>query len=112
MAIKQIQLIAPVQLTNAAAPYLTAPANTSYRVGRAGFANPTGGAVIVTAYLVASGGSPTVANEIVPGISVPAGANYISPEMAGLVVPQGSTIQALASAATSIVFYASGVSIQ
>lgn len=110
MAIKQLLLIAPIPLTGAAAIYLLAPTNTSYRIGRACFCNPTAGALIVTAYLVAAGGTPTASNEIIPGISVPAGATYVSPEMAGLVVPQGSTVQVQGGAA--IVFYASGVSIQ
>lgn len=112
MTIKQVQLIAPIQLAAAATSYITVPANTTYRIGRAGFANPTGGALLVTAYLVPAAGAPGVANIVVSAVSVPAGTTYISPELAGLVIPQGSTLQAFASAAASIVLYASGVSIQ
>ena len=111
MAIRQVQLIAPTQLGAAVATYLTAPANTSYRIGRAGFSNPTGGAVTVTAYLVPAAGVPIPANVLIDAVSVPAGSTYVSPELAGLVIPPGSTLQAFASAATSIVIYASGVSI-
>lgn len=112
MAIKQVQLVAPTQLAAAVTPYITVPANTSYRIGRAAFANPTGGAQPITVYLVPLSGAPTVANEIIAALNVPAGSTYVSPELAGLVMPAGSTLQAFAGAAASIVFYASGVSIQ
>lgn len=112
MAINQIQLVAPTLLPAAVAVLLTAPANTTYRIGRAGFSNPTGGALTVTAYLVPAAGAASAANQLIDAISVPAGSTYISPELAGLVIPAGSTLQAFASAGASIVFYASGVSIQ
>lgn len=112
MAIKQALLIAPIQLTNIVANYLTVPSNTTYRIGRAVFVNPTGGALTITAYVVPAAGAPGVANEVIAALNVPAGASYVSPELAGLVLPDGSSIQALASAAASIVLYASGVSIQ
>src|SRR5882672_8957010 len=108
MTIRQTQLIAPIQLTNAVATYLTAPVNTTYRIGRAAFSNPTGGAVTVTVYLVPAAGAAGVANEIVNAVNVAAGSTYVSPELAGQVLPPGSTLQALASAGASIVLYASG----
>lgn len=112
MAIKQVQLIAPVQLPAAVAAQLTAPLNTTYRIGRAGFSNPTGGAVAVTAYLVPPAGAPGVANQLIDALVVPAGSTYVSPELAGLVLPPGASLQCFAGSAASIVLYASGVSIQ
>ena len=112
MAVRQLQLIAPVVLTAAVATYLTTPANTTYRIGRAGFVNPTGGALTITVYLVPAAGAAGAGNVIINQVTVPAGATYVSPELAGLVIPAGATIQALASVTGSIVFYASGVSIQ
>lgn len=111
MTIRQIQLIAPTVLPAAVAVLLTAPASTTYRIGRAGFSNPTAGALAVTAYLVPAGGLPSASNVVVPAVVVSAGATYISPELAGLVIPQGSMLQAFAGAAASIVLYASGISI-
>lgn len=115
MAIKQAQLIAPVQLTGAFVAYLTTPANTTYRLGRAGFSNPSGAAITVTVCLVPPAGAPTAANQIMNAVNVPQTgpqSTYVSPELAGLVVPAGWSVQALASSAGAIVFYASGVSIQ
>lgn len=112
MAIKQALLIAPIQLTGVVANYLATPANTTYRISRAVFANPTGGAITITVYVVPAAGAPGVANEVIAAQNIPAGASYVAPELAGLVLPNGSSIQALASAGASIVFYASGVSIQ
>lgn len=112
MAIKQVQLIAPVQLPAAVAAQLTTPANTTYRIGRAAFSNPTGGAIAVTAYLVPAAGAPSAANVVVPAVVVAAGTTYVSPEIAGLVLPAGATLQCFAGSAASIVLYASGVSIQ
>lgn len=111
MAIKQLLLIAPVQLTNVAVNYLTVPLNTTYRIGRAAFSNPTGGALTITAYVVPAAGAAGAANQVINAVNVPAGGTYVSPELAGLVMPAGTTLQALASANTSIVLYASGVSI-
>ena len=109
MAIKQVQLIAPTALPAAVATQLTVPVNTTYRIGRAGFSNPTAGAVAVTAYLVAAAGAPGAGNQVIDGQVVAAGSTYESPELAGLVMPAGSTLQCFGLA---VVLYASGVSIQ
>lgn len=115
MAIKQTQLIAPVQLTAAFVSYLTTPANTTYRIGRAGFSNPSGAAVTVSVCLVPPAGAPTAANQIMNAVNVPQTgpqSTYVAPELAGLVIPAGWSLQALAGTAAAVVFYASGVSIQ
>lgn len=101
MTVRQIPLIAPVAMTGLLAPYLTVPKGTTYRIGRAGFANNTAAAVSVTATL-----SGVV---ILPPTNVPAGRTYVSPELAGLVLPQLSILQA---SGAGVVIYASGVSIQ
>jgi hypothetical protein len=110
--ITQLQLIPPLQLAAAVAVVLTAPANTTYRIGRAGFSNPTAAAIAVTCYLVASGGAPSAANVLIDALVVAAGATYVSPELAGLVIPAGATLQAFAGTAAAVVMYASGVMIQ
>jgi hypothetical protein len=112
MTIRQIPIIAPTQLPAAVTNLVTVPANTTYRVGRAGFSNPTAGALTITMYVVPAGGTPTTANQVIDTVTVPANSTYISPELAGLVIPAGASLQGFASAANAIVVYASGVSIQ
>jgi hypothetical protein len=112
MTIRQVQLVAPTQIAGAATTYLTVPANTTYRIGRAGFSNPSGAAIPITVYLVPAAGAASAANELIDAVNVPAGSTYVSPELAGLVMPAGSTLQALAGTAGVVVLYASGVSIQ
>jgi hypothetical protein len=111
MTINVAQLVAPTQLTGTVAVYFTCPANTTARIDRAIFSNPTGGALTITAYLVPSAGSPTTANQVINAQSIGAGAVYVSPELSGQVLLAGGTLQAFASAATSIVLSASGLTI-
>ena len=106
--ISQVQLIAPKPLPATVASVLTAPANTTYRIGRACFSNPTPGAVTVTAYLVPTAGSPGAANALIDALVVGAGSTYVSPELAGLVIPAGSSLHAFASTGGALVLYASG----
>lgn len=91
-------------MTGTAAPYVTVPQTTTYRIGRAGFANSTGAAVSVSASLL-TGGTAVV---ILPSVNVPAGRTYVSPELAGLVLPAGSSLQA---SGAGVVIYASGTSV-
>jgi hypothetical protein len=104
MTIRQLQLIAPVAMTGTLAPYATVPSATTYRIGRLGFANNTAAAVTVRAALTVSGTAVT----ILPPLSVPAGRTYVSPELAGFVMPQGSTLQA---SGAGVVIYAGGQAI-
>jgi hypothetical protein len=96
MTITVTQLQAPVLLTGTLTSYITAPAKTNYRVSRACFCN-MGAATTVT---VAMG--LTLMN----AVPVPAGWTYVSPELAGLVIPQGKIVQA--SSPGTVIFYASG----
>ncbi len=73
MTIRQSQLIAPVQVAGVATTYLTTPANTTYRLGRTAFSNPTAGAVTVTVYVVAPAGAPSAANEVIDAQSIAPG---------------------------------------
>ena len=106
------QLVAPAQLagTDAAAVY-TAPSLTSVKIGRAVFTNTTGGAISITAGIT-TGGALAAGTTLIPTISVAAGSTYVSPELAGAVIPAGSALRAYASAATSITFTMSGLLIQ
>jgi hypothetical protein len=104
-------LNAGTQLTTLAATYYTAPANTTTVIQSVVLTNTTAGAITATVHLVASGGSATASNMVLSARSIAAGETYLVPGCAGAVVATGGTIQALASANTSIILMASGTEI-
>jgi len=109
--VNQVLLVAAQQLTGSDAVYYTAPANTTAKIGRAVFCNTTAGAVTVTAGIT-TGGALAAATEIISARVVAAGETYVSPELAGQVIPAGSVLRALAGSATSITVMVSGITIQ
>lgn len=108
--VTQAQLVGPQQLTNADASYYTAPSNTTAKIGRAVFTNTTGGAVTITAGIT-TGGAIASGTTLISGRSLAAGEAYVSPELAGAVIPAGSQIHAQASAGASVTFAVSGLTI-
>lgn len=109
--ITQVQLIAPFQLAGADATVYTVPAQTTAKVGRAVFTNTTASAITITAGIT-TGGALTAATTMISARTLAPGEAYVSPELAGAVLPAGSVIRAYASSATSITFTASGLIIQ
>ena len=107
-----VQLVAPAQLagTDAAAVY-TAPALTSAKIGRAVFTNTTAGPVTITAG-ISTGGALAAATTLISAMTLAAGQSYVSPELAGAIIPAASALRAYASAGTSVTFTASGLIIQ
>ena len=108
--ITQVQLVAPVQLSNADAAMYNAPTSTTAKIGRAVFTNTTASAVTITAG-ISPGGALGVL-QMISARTVAPGESYVSPELAGAVLPANSAIRAFASAAASITFTASGLIIQ
>lgn len=108
--VNQAQLVAPQQLANADAAVYTVPANTNIKIGRAVFTNTTAGAVTITAGIT-TGGALTAATTLISARSLAPGEAYVSPELAGAVIPAGSAIHAFAGAATAVTFTASGLTI-
>lgn len=106
----QAQLVAPQQLGNADATVYTSPANTTTKVGRAVFCNTTAGAVTITAGIT-SGGAISAGTTLISARSLAPGETYVSPELAGAVIPAGSVLRVFASAAASVAFTASGLTI-
>ena len=106
------QLVAPAQLagTDAAAVY-TVPTQASVKIGRAVFTNTTGSAVTVTAGIT-TGGALAAGQTMISGMTLTAGQAYVSPELNGAVLPQGSALRSYASAAASVTFTMSGLTIQ
>lgn len=109
--ITQVQLVAPAQLANADASVYIAPTLTTAKIGRAVFTNTTAGAVTITAGIT-TGGAIAASTTLISARSLAPGESYVSPELAGAVLPAGSAIRAFSSAATSVMFTASGLIIQ
>lgn len=105
-----VQMVAPQQLANADAAIYTTPANTTAKVGRITFTNTTGGAVTISAGIT-TGGAMGAAQTLISTRSLAAGEAYVSPELAGQVIPAGSALHAFASAATSVTVAASGLTV-
>jgi len=112
------QLVAPQLLTNADAVYYTTPATATgqpaitAKISRAVFINTTGGAITITVAIVPAGGTVVAGNTVINAISIPANQTYTSSELAGAVLPSGTTLHAQASANTSIIIMVSGLTYQ
>lgn len=109
--VNQALLVAAQQITNADAVYYTAPANTTAKIGRAVFVNTTGSAVTITAGVTAAV-ALAAANELISARTLAPGEAYVSPELAGAVIPAGSQLRALAGSNTAITLAVSGITIQ
>lgn len=111
MAVTPKRLVSGSQLTTSAATYYTAGAIVAARIDKCVAANNSGSAATMTLHLVPSGGTADDTNKIIKTKSINAGEVYTCPEVVGHVLTPGGTIQALASAGTSITLMASGVEI-
>ena len=108
--VTQVQLVAPQQLASSDTSYYSAPTLTTAKIGRAVFCNTTASAVTITAGIT-TGGSLAAATTLIDLLSIPAYATYVSPELAGAVIPAGSQIHAYAGSASAITFTVSGLTI-
>lgn len=109
--ITQVQLTAPSQLGNADAAVYTAPTSTTAKIGRAVFTNTSASAVTITAGIT-TGGALGAATTMISSRTLAPGEAYVSPELAGAILPAGSALHAYASAAAAVTFTASGLIIQ
>jgi hypothetical protein len=109
-AITIVQLVAPAQLANADASVYQVPTQTTAKVGRAVFCNTTASATTITAGIT-TGGALGASTTLIPAMPLAAGATYVSPELAGAVIPAGSQLHAFASTAAAVTFTASGLTI-
>lgn len=108
--VNQSQLVAPMQLAASDAALYTAPTSTTAKIGRAVFTNTSGSAVTITAGIT-TGGALTAGTTLISALPLAAGQSYVSPELAGAVLPSGSALRAYASAAASVTFTGSGLTI-
>lgn len=95
------------QLTTLAVNYYAAT-NIKTRITAMTLTNTTAGAITATVYLVPSGGTADGTNTILSAKSINAGESYRVIEAIGQDIMAGGSIQALASANTSIAMVASG----
>ena len=109
--ITQVQLAAPAQLGSADASVYTVPTQTTAKIGRAVFTNTTASAVTITAGIT-TGGALGAAETMISARTLAPGEAYVSPELAGAILPSGSQIHVYASAATAVTFTASGLIVQ
>lgn len=108
--VAQLQLVAPQQLANADAAVYTVPAATTAKIGRAVFCNTTASATTITAGIT-TGGSNTASTTLISARPIAPGESYVSPELAGAVIPAGSALHASAGAATAVTLTVSGLTI-
>lgn len=109
MAVTTKVLCPATQLTGSAATIITGAANQKTVITKARFTNSdTGGAYTFTVYRVPSGGSASSANILINARSIAANGSDLAPELTGMVLDAGDTIQALASTTLKINAFASG----
>ena len=101
-----IVMQAGIELTDTVSPVVTATAKAI--ITKAIFANTTNSDIAITVHRVASGGSPSAANLIMTR-AVAASASDYAPELAGMVLNTGDSVQANAPA-PGVNAFASGVS--
>jgi hypothetical protein len=75
------------------------------------FTNTTNAAVTITAGIT-TGAALGAAQTMIAAQSIAAGQAYVSPELAGAVLPATSVLRAYASAASAVTFTMSGLTIQ
>jgi len=108
MAATPAQLVAPQQVASSTATYYTSGVGVTTRIDSVSVTNPTASAATITLYVVASGGTAGDANTISKAHGVNAGQTWNCPDLIGKVLPAGSTLQAIASAATTLTLAVSG----
>lgn len=105
-----VQIVAPTQLAGSDASVYSAPAQTTVQIGRAVFTNTTVSALTITAGIT-TGGALTASTTLISARSLAPGEAYVSPELAGAVMPSGSTLHAFSNTASAVTFTASGLTI-
>ena len=101
-------LLEAKQAENAQTTQYTAPASTRTILDKMTATNTTGGAVVLTVNLVASGGAAAAGNTVMSAQSIAAGTAYLCTEVAGHVLNPGDFVSTLAGAAASITIRLSG----
>jgi hypothetical protein len=88
-----------IVLPTAVASQYLQPSGSVGIITHAVFANTTGGSISITAYVVPSGKTVADSAKLIPSFAVPALSSYVSPELAGVVLGAGDTLQCFSSSA-------------
>jgi len=94
--------IAATSLGTSASTLYTAPTATISTIGNFSFSNTSSSPVAFTVYNVPSSGTAGTGNIVVPSYTISAGQSYVPPQLIGLTIAAGSTIQALAGTASVV----------
>jgi hypothetical protein len=105
--INQVLLVPPTAMTGTDAAYYTVPSATTVKIGRAIFCNTDSSAHTLT--INVNTGTSSAANEIIAAVGIASGSTYVSPELAGMVLPPGYQIRGLS--ATQVTMTVSGITI-
>lgn len=98
--IVQTQLVAPVAMTGSDAPYYTVASLTTAKIGRAIFCNTDTVAHALTMNITT--GTSAGANTFISARAISPGETYVSPELAGAVIPAGQSLRGLSHATVTI----------
>lgn len=113
MTIRAIAIARSLQLPAAVAAQFTSPVNAVTIIKRAVFTNTSAGVRAVTVHVVPSGGAVSNATMLINGqsLAIPpgAGSSYVAPELAGIVLQAGDTLQCFADVAASVTLNANGI---
>lgn len=103
------QVLVSQQLAATETTQYTGPANSAVRIVTAGLTNTSGSAVTVSVSLVKSGGTAGNANRILASYSLASHDSLsLNDVLSGAMLGPGDFISAIASAATSVAFVATG----
>jgi len=108
--VNQVQLVAPLQLANADAAVYTVGTQVTAKIGRAVFTNTSGSATTITVGIT-TGGALAAGTTLISARPIAPGETYVSPELAGAVLPAGSTLRAFAGTASAVTVTVSGLTI-
>lgn len=112
MTVRDVKIVATTQLTASSVGYGTAvPVGTVQIVKRLVFSNTGTVPRQITANIVPTAGSATVANQLINAKTLQAGESYVSPEFAGLSMVAGDQLFMFASAPTDVNVTCSGVQV-
>lgn len=113
MTVRAIPIARNLQLPAAVGIQYTTPVNAVTIIKRAVFTNTSGGVRTVTAHVVPSGQAASNATMLIngQGLAIPpgAGSSYVAPELAGVVLGAGDTLQCFADAAAGVTLNVNGI---
>ena len=104
-----VQMVAPQAMLGSDASYFKCPASTTAKIGRAIFYNSDSLVHTITVNVTTGGGATTPTTLLVR--SVAPGETYVSPELAGVVIPPISELRGTCDTTAVVNIEVSGVTI-